>query len=463
MAAATFTFRFNSEDMTMTDDIEPGATLQAVTEGQAPGILALLLSATASGQGKTTVTAALARRLARRGLSVRLFKTGPDFIDPLMLEHAGGAPVWNLDLWMVGREASQAMLANAAREADVILIEGVMGLYDGDPSSADLARQFGVPVLAVLDASAMAQTAGAVALGLRDYGPVKMAGVVANRVAGDGHARMVATAVRDIPLLATLPLQPASLPERHLGLVLPSEVDALDALLDRLAEALDVDNDAWNALPLTCFPDTCSVAPVPLLAGKHIAVARDAAFAFIYPANLDCLHRMGASLSFFSPLSDEPAPPDADAIWLPGGYPELHGAALSSGTAWKTSLRDAYADGKPLYAECGGLMAVCESMYDRKGSTWTMAGLLPATTRMQPQLAALGMQSWDTAQGQLRGHAFHYSRLEGGLSVHAHAKHYPSGVLGEAVYRSGSLTASYFHAYFPSSLNAAAALFLGTL
>jgi len=422
------------------------------------GAVAVLVSATASGQGKTTVTAALARLLARRGLAVRVFKAGPDFIDPAMLERAAGSAVYNLDLWMVGAEASRAMLARAANEADVILIEGVMGLYDGTPSSADLARAFEVPVLAVLDASAMAQTAGAVALGLRDYGPVALAGVIANRVAGSGHAAMVASALRDMPLLASLPRQAASLPERHLGLVLPGEVDALDALLDGLADALQLDDAAWQALPAASIAGPARQAPPPLLQGRQIAIARDAAFAFLYRANLDCLREMGATLRFFSPLADEPAPEDADAIWLPGGYPELHGVALAAGTAWQASLRQAQAAGKPILAECGGLMAVCESLVDKDGNEWPMAGLLPARTRMQPRLAALGLQGWQTAHGQLRGHAFHYSRLEGDIAAASHARKHPSGDSGEAVYRAGSLTASYFHAYFPSCPQAAAVL-----
>lgn len=439
-------------------------------KGAGAGAVAVLVSAVASGQGKTTVTAALARLLSRRGLAVRVFKTGPDFIDPLMLERAAGAAVYQLDLWMVGLEAARAMLAQAAREADVILIEGAMGLYDGQPSSADLARAFGLPVVAVLDAWAMAQTAGAVALGLRDYGPVNMAGVIANHVAGQGHAAMVAASLRDIALLGSLPRQAACLPERHLGLVAPAEVDGLDALLDGLADGLQLDQAAWDALPRFCpapaAPATgtstagTSTAP-PLLAGKRVAIAHDDAFAFLYPANLDCLRAMGASLSFFSPLADQPAPADADAIWLPGGYPELHGAALAAGHAWKHSLRQAHAAGKAILAECGGLMAVCEQLVDAQGHAWQMAGLLPARTRIEARLAALGLQRWQTGQGELRGHAFHYSRLEGSIAAHDQARVHPGDAAGEAVYRAGALTASYFHAYFPSCPQAAAALLGG--
>ena len=279
----------------------------------------VLISAIASGQGKTTTTAALARKLIKLGQRVRVFKTGPDFIDPMILERASGAPVHSLDLWMAGLEASQAMLAQAALDADVILIEGVMGLYDGNPSSADLARAFAVPVLAVLDASAMAQTVGALAMGLRDFGPVQLAGVIANRVASSGHAKMVAGAMRDIKLIGNLPRQADTLPERHLGLVLPQEVAQIDALLDQLADQLSLDMDAWNSMPSISFRHLENQAETPqLLKGKTLAIARDAAFAFIYPANLDCLRQLGANLVFFSPLANDAVPAcRVSAGWIP--------------------------------------------------------------------------------------------------------------------------------------------------
>ena len=178
----------------------------------------VLISAIASGQGKTSVTAALTRTLIRQGIRVRVFKTGPDFLDPMLLDRASGAPVRSLDLWMVGVDACRQQLAQAACDVDVILIEGVMGLYDGTPCSADLARALSIPVVAVIDASAMAQTTGALLLGLRDYGPVDLAGVIVNRVDSAGHADLIATSLRGIPLLARLPTQSNPLPERQLGL-----------------------------------------------------------------------------------------------------------------------------------------------------------------------------------------------------------------------------------------------------
>ncbi len=428
-------------------------------ENRDGGARAVLVAAMASGQGKTSVTAALARKLVRQGQRVRVFKCGPDFIDPMLLERGSGAPVHTLDLWMVGVDECRRRLHDAAREADAILVEGVMGLYDGSPSAADLAREFGIPVLAVIDASAMAQTAGAVARGLRDYGPVDMAGVLANRIASEGHAKMVASSLRDIPLLGWLARQDTALPERHLGLVLPGEVDGLETLLDKLADGLHFDEAAWQALPLLgqSAPEWEEVPS--LLAGRTIAIARDAAFCFLYPANLDLLQKMGAHLAYFSPLKDEAVPAGADAVFLPGGYPELHCAALAGAAHWQDGIRAAHAQGLPIVAECGGMMAVASAITDTEGRRWPMAGLLPGEVTMQARLAGLGAQAMQTPQGPLRGHTFHYSRLETPAAPLSHTVKTSTGGEGEAVFRIGSLNASYFHAYFPSNPPAVAALF----
>jgi cobyrinic acid a,c-diamide synthase len=424
-------------------------------------VKAVLVAAISSGQGKTTVTAALARKLVRLGKRVRVFKCGPDFIDPMLLERASGAPVRSLDLWMVGKDQCRSQLAQAASEADVILIEGVMGLYDGTPSSADLSREFGVPVMAVVDASAMAQTAGALVHGLRDYGPVDMAGVIANRVASEGHAKMVAASMRDIPLFATMPRQTRSLPERHLGLVLPGEVSDIGQLLDDLADQLVFDEAAWDRLPPVRIEIPEALPPqAALLAGQTIAIARDPAFMFLYPANLETLRALGARLTFFSPLANQAVPAEASAVYLPGGYPELHAEAISKAGVWQASMRAAHAAGMPIVAECGGMMALADTLSDQSGTAWPMAGLLQGAVTMQPRLAGLGPQGLTTAQGVLRGHTFHYSRLETKVEPAAHTVKHPSAIQGEAWYRAGSLTASYFHAYFPSNPAAVAALFL---
>lgn len=420
----------------------------------------LLVSAAASGQGKTSVTAALARALVNKGWRVRVFKCGADFIDPMILERASGAQVGSLDLWMVGLDECRSQLARAAGEADVILIEGMMGLYDGTPSSADLARALGVPVLAVIDACAMAQTAGALALGLRDYGPVQLAGVVANRVAGAAHAAMVADSLRGIPLLASLPRQEAVLPERQLGLVLPTELPELDALLDSLAAGLALDAAAWDRVAEISFDPAAIVPDCPrLLDGRTIAVARDAAFAFIYPANLDTLRALGAALTFFSPLADEPIPAGSHGVYLPGGYPELHAQILSQAARWKASVLAAHAAGIPIVAECGGMMALCDTLVDQSGTNWPMAGVMPGAVVMQQRLTGIGPQGLATADGVLRGHSFHYSTLETREVAFTTTQRHPGGAAGEAVYRLGSLTASYFHAWFRSCPRAVAQMF----
>ena len=239
---------------------------------------ALLVAGIASGQGKTTVTAALARFHARQGKRVRVFKTGPDFLDPMVLAAASGATVENIDLWMVGGGRSRALLHQAAGEADLILIEGAMGLYDGDPSSADLARAFGVPVAAVIDASAMAQTFGALAKGLKTYADVPFAGVVANRVASSGHGTMLRDSLPpDVPLLASLARSRDSLPERHLGLVQASELPDLMQRLDAIADLVP-DGGLTGLPPAVRFPPHAQTAPPRLLDGVNVAVARGRGF-----------------------------------------------------------------------------------------------------------------------------------------------------------------------------------------
>lgn len=455
----------------------------------------LMISAIASGQGKTSVTAALARRFVQAGKKVRVFKTGADFIDPMMLEFAAGSSVESLDLWLTGADACRTLLAQAAAEADLVLVEGVMGLYDGSPSSADLAKAFDIPVLVVIDASAMAQTIGAVALGLRDYGGVQLAGVIANRVAAPGHVAMLKESLRDLPLLGHLPRQTRIFPERHLGLVLPEEQADLSAVVDDLARNLVLDEAWWQALMVSAQhfelsetsaeeaqvqrPHLSSVLrahqQLPLdsaaLEGRCIAIARDSAFAFIYPANIACLISLGAELVFFSPLRDEAVPEYADAVFLPGGYPELHAETLSRACLWQASIRRKHSKGLPIVAECGGMMALASQLVDQNSRVWSMAGLLEGSIHVEPRLQALGMQFVESPYGQLRGHSFHFSRFETRLSPSQYAlkQSAPSDAAsemqeqhrGEAVYRMHGLVASYFHAYFPSNPSATAALFLG--
>ncbi|MCS3902688.1 cobyrinic acid a,c-diamide synthase [Methylohalomonas lacus] len=423
---------------------------------------ALLIAAPASGHGKTTVTAALARYHRNQGRRVRVFKAGPDFLDPMIHERASGAPVYQLDLWLVGETACRRLLYEAAADADLILVEGVMGLFDGNPSSADLAAKFGLPVLAVIDARAMAQTFGAVALGLDRYRDgVHVTGVIANRVGSPTHREMLTGALPDgIDFYGSLPRDEAiTLPDRHLGLVQAEEVDDLDARLDAAADQLgqdmQVELPAASEFTLAAAEDTTSGQP---LAGRCIAVARDRAFAFVYRANLDLLTELGAELVYFSPLNGEDLPP-ADAVYLPGGYPELHVDALAANESLKQALADHHAAGKPLVAECGGMLYLLESLTDKHGTAAAMAGLLPGTAVMQERLTALALQSVTLPEGTLRGHTFHHSRMDSPLEAIARGECPNRRRAAEAVYRDGRLTASYIHFYLPSNPAAAAAMF----
>ena len=453
---------------------------------------ALFIAAPASGQGKTTVTAALARYHRNQGRKVRVFKTGPDFLDPMILECASGAPVYQLDLWMGGENHCRQLLYEAASDADLILIEGVMGLFDGQCSSADLAMLFDIPVLAVIDGSAMAQTFGAVAHGLATYrAGLRFAGVLANRVAGERHYHMLAESLppglvacgwlgRDADI---------ALPERHLGLVQAAEVRDLEARIARAAAALKgmpgmLGSDAHVARladgnpgndkngqtdgrvpsregslpsPVT-FVAPAHTPVAPLLSGVRIAVARDDAFAFLYRANLELLVAQGATLVFFSPLEDSSLPP-ADALYLPGGYPELHLERLAANEMMKAAIRAHHAAGRPIVAECGGMLYLLQSLTDAQGRRAAMAGLLPGGATLQDKLANLGLHGIELPEGALRGHTFHYSRMESPLMPIAWSEGARPGRRGEPAYRTGRLHASYLHLYFPSNPLAAARLF----
>jgi len=448
---------------------------------------ALLVAAPASGQGKTTVVSALARLHTRQGRQVRVFKCGPDFLDPFWHALASGAPVYQLDLWINGEADCRARLAAAAAEADLIIVEGVMGLYDGDPSAADLAQRFGLPVLAVIDAGSMAGTFGALAFGLQHYRPgLPWAGVLANRVASQWHAQMLQSSVREPEqwLGAVMRNAAMTLPERHLGLTLASEVTDAMARLDAAADALQAtplgqmtlaDLQRWR-VPFGVHRQVASAHPklpsavegakseetdAPSLLGKTIAVARDAAFCFIYEANLDCLRELGAELVFFSPLAD-PALPDCDALWLPGGYPELHAATIASNSALRDSLAAHSAAGKPVWAECGGMMALFDTLVTSDGERLKQWGLLPGSVTMHQRLAALGPQQLTLASGTLRGHTFHYSTTETRLVPLARTARPdtdPMPDAGEALWQQGSVRASYFHAWFASCPAAVVELF----
>jgi cobyrinic acid a,c-diamide synthase len=423
-----------------------------------PTCPALLIAAPASGQGKTTVTAALARLHARQGRRVTVFKCGPDFLDPQIHAVASGRPCQNLDLGMCGEADARWRLARAAQDSDLILVEGVMGLFDGTPSAADIACRFNIPVMAMIDAGAMAQTFGAVAQGLASYRPgLPFAGVLANRVGSERHSEMLRDSLpAGMAWFGALPKSSDSLPERHLGLLQAAEITDLEARLDKLADALAA-SASVDLPPAVNFAEAAPPAIPPLLAGQRIAIARDAAYGFIYPANLETLHMLGAELRFFSPVAGDSLP-DCDAVWLPGGYPELHGEALGANQPLWAALHAHVDAGKPLLAECGGMMSLFEEVVDKAGTTLCFGGLLPGRSVMQQRLATLGTQFVDLPEGRIAGHTFHYSKSETPLSPLTRATT-AEGREGEAIYRRQRLTASYVHLYFPANPLAIAALF----
>ena len=420
---------------------------------------ALMIAAPASGQGKTMITAALARLHRRQGRRVKVFKCGPDFLDPQIHAVASEVPCENLDFRMGGEEDVAWRLARAARDNDVILIEGVMGLFDGEPSAADLARRYNLPILLVIDGSAMARSFGAIALGMKAYEPdTRVVGALANCVGSAYHAQLLEQSLPEgIAWFGAVPRHADSaLPERHLGLLPAAEIADLAQRVDQLADRL-APTAAATLPPAASFPNSLSPILPPFLEGKTIAVARDAAFCFSYPANIECLEGMGAKLRYFSPLHDAHLP-ECDAIWLPGGYPELHPETLSANRSMIQGLKDHIRDNKPVLAECGGMIALADSLIDTDGVAHPLMGILTGTVHMQKKLAALGMQTLNLPQGSLGGHTFHYSTFDCPLTPIAHTED-AHQKQSEKVFGMNRLTATYFHAYFSSAPAAVAALF----
>lgn len=426
---------------------------------------ALLLAAPASGQGKTTITAALARYFRNQGKVVRVFKTGPDYLDPQILAQASGEPVEQLDLWMAGENYCQQKLYEAARDADLILVEGVMGMFDGDPSSADLAARFNLPLAIVMNVKGMAQTAAAIATGLANFrDDVQCCGLIANNCSTARHAELIRDPLPEtVPLLACLRTDDQiTLPERHLGLVQADEVK--DELEQRFELGAQWIADGAEPGGLTELPAAVPFYPAPLpeveplLQGRTIAIARDRAFSFIYDANLRLLRELGAQLRFFSPLNDSELP-DADAVWLPGGYPELHAAALAQNQPMQNALRAFHHQGKPMLAECGGLLYSLESLTDLAEDQHPMLGLLGGEGAMRGKRGCQGMQTAMLPEGEIQGHAHHRSRSHGTPEPIGHGRRQRHSAPGEAIYREGGLTASYLHLFFPSNPMAVAQLF----
>ncbi len=429
----------------------------------------LILAAPASGSGKTTVALALLRHLKRSGKRIASAKAGPDYIDPAFHAAASGSPCLNLDPWAMRRETIAALVAALERAGELVLCEGAMGLFDGGGSdgglgsTADLAALTGWPVVLVVDVAGQSGSAAALLRGFVAHRPdVPVAGAIFNRVGGPRHAAMlensVRTALPDLPILGHVPRHAdLALPERHLGLVQAAEHPDLDRFLDRAADLVSAAVDRTALLDLArpsrlaALPTARPLAPL----GQHIAVARDIAFAFAYPPLLTGWSAAGAELSFFSPLADEAPPPTADAVYLPGGYPELHAGRLAGNTHFIEGLRGAAARGATIYGECGGYMVLGRGLVDAAGARHAMADLLPVETSFAERRRQLGYRratlAADGPLGQagarFRGHEFHYATILGEsegapLFIAADADGAPLGPAGRIA---GRVMGSFLH------------------
>jgi cobyrinic acid a,c-diamide synthase len=491
----------------------------------------LVIAAPASGSGKTTVTLAVIAAARRRGLVVQPFKVGPDFIDPGHLGAVAARPARTLDGWMLGREACLASWASGTAGADVAIVEGMMGLFDGVSgasdagSTAEIARWLELPVVLVVDAGAMARSVAAVVRGFRDFDPaLRVAGVIFNRLGGPGHLAFLEAALAStdaLPCLGGLPqLAALAVPERHLGLATAAETTLPEAALAAAAERhlrvdavlalAGVDGRPPAVVPVSVARSRGVDRPSPATPGEEgrapappggsaatpaagpgvreaaapvpgsrarraggrvtIAVARDRAFSFYYPENLERLARAGAELVDFSPLADDALPPRASGVVLGGGYPELYAAGLAGNGRLLEALRRLAAAGGLVYAECGGLMLLGAGLTDGNGTRHAMAGVFPFSTRMLPQGMTLGYREVEVVAGGLlpplvaRGHEFHHSvfdatpDLPDGIERLYRVRDPVSGITTREGFTTGRVLASYVHLHFASAPALAPAL-----
>jgi cobyrinic acid a,c-diamide synthase len=429
----------------------------------------LILAAPASGSGKTVLTLGLLRHLAGTGHDVVSAKVGPDYIDPSFHAAASGVPCINLDTWAMRRATLTGLVAQLERRAAFIICEGVMGLFDGAGaagagSTADLAALTGWPVVLIVDARGQGASAAALVRGFAGHrSDVALAGVIFNRVSSARHRAILEEALAivlpDLPVLGAVPQSDALvLPSRHLGLVPAGEHGDLDLLLDRAADvvasAVDVAALLALARPSSLAAPIDRVQPLAPLGGR-IAVARDAVFAFLYPAVLEGWMRGGAELSFFSPLADEAPAAEADAVYLPGGYPELHAGALAGNATFRSGLRAAAGRVAVIYGECGGYMMLGEGLIDGAGTRHRMAGLLPLVTSFAAPRRHLGYRALRLAGASplgpagagFHGHEFHYASVvsQGAAEAMFDVRDAAGKALGAAGLRTGSVMGSFMH------------------
>jgi len=422
-----------------------------------------LLAAPSSGSGKTTLTLGLLRALARRGLAVQPFKCGPDYLDTHHHSQAAGRPSLNLDVFMASPAHAQATYAHYTHAADVAVVEGVMGLFDGADrmrgSSAAVAELLNLPIVLVINAKAMAYSVAPLLFGFKNFYPgIKLVGAIFNFVNTASHYQFLQEACADVGVeaLGYLPSRPEfAIPSRHLGLSIAAEVQqeaVVEALADLLPQTVDLD----RLLALTSQPAP-ALLPAPVEsalltahpARPRIAVARDAAFTFTYFQNLQVLAEVG-EVTYFSPLTDVALPPGTDFLYLPGGYPELFAETLSQNTPMRASLAAYCAAGGAAYAECGGLMYLGRHLVDAQGQTFPMVGALPCDTSMEAAKLTLGYRTVACNNLTIKGHEFHYSQLaDHGLTPEpARITSAKGAAVSVQLYRQGNVLASYVHLYW---------------
>ena len=442
----------------------------------------LVIAGTHSGVGKTTVTLAILAALKQRGRRVQAFKAGPDFIDPGHHSMVTGRPSRNLDGWMLGEDVNRRIFAGVAADADLSIIEGMMGLFDGSSpvndvgSTAELAKQVSAPVLLVIDASAMARSVAAMASGYAGFdSSLRVAGVLFNRVSGEGHYRLLKEAMEAESDLAVLgyfkPDSALTIIDRHLGLVTAIEQGS-NKLYEKLARAAEdtIDVDRIEALAASAgpFPATAqTVASRSIKRKVRVGVAYDPAFCFYYQDNLDLLEAEGAELVRFSPMNDQVLPP-ADLLYLGGGYPELYGEQLSGNAVMRKAILDFARGPGVIYAECGGMMYLTQAIRDFEGHPHSMVGLFPAVAVMAKASMTLGyrtvLSSRPSVLGQngftIRGHEFHYSRLvpEGPLEYACELTDACGLAKGQDGLMADNVVAFYTHLHFASQPQVAKAL-----
>ncbi|MFP4445164.1 MAG: cobyrinate a,c-diamide synthase [Desulfosudaceae bacterium] len=440
-----------------------------------------IIAGPASGSGKTTFTLGLMAWLQKQGYAVAPFKVGPDFIDPGHHTRITGTPSRNLDGWMLSREYNRDLLRRHAAGADLAVVEGVMGLYDGYDgvseagSTAQMAKWLDLPVILVVNARSMARSTAALVKGFVEFDPaVRFAGVVFNNLGSAGHLRYLQEAVGhylSVPMLGGLFRDDSlSIPERHLGLVTGDEFrlsrKAIDRLADIIGRGLDTDRLTAGLRPGRGTGEEQEKFAASAADGPRIGVARDAAFSFYYPDNLDLLAAHGAELVFFSPLSDTRLPDNLSGLYFGGGYPELFAGKLSANQSLRDQVRQASADGLPIYGECGGFMYLCREFIGRKGRPLPMCGCFPLATRLLDRLKALGYREvtlradalLGTAGMTARGHEFHYSEIaaaEQEIPAQIRRAYAVSGRRGETSSLEGfcvnNTLASYVHLHFGSN------------